>query len=567
VASPEKVDQWFDAKTKGLNDVAKAQLKKRWGTMQTVMSSKTRLSMIVQDVLMDMNTRARLMDDHGNAILVAGSIYEACKYFEMFDKTELKGKVAIVTSYEPDISDIKGEESGEGVTDAIEKYEVYQQMLADWFGEDKSTALTRIELFEEQAKIRFINQPGQLKLLIVVDKLLTGFDAPPATYLYIDKQMRDHGLFQAICRVNRLDGDDKEYGYIVDYKDLFKSLEQTVQDYTGEGLGGFDVEDVAGLLKDRLTTARQHLDGILEQTHALCEPVREPRGVPEYLAYFVPEADASDAERTAAERIRVDFYKAVSSLVRAFTAIASELADAGYTPEQAANVKGQVQHFTDMREAVKLASGDAPDLKAFEPGMRALIDNYLVAKPSKKTSDFDDLGFLDLFVKDPEKAVADLPYTVCTEHGAAAVIENNIRKVIVDESPVNPKYYERMSELLDELIKARREGALAYKEYLKKVAKLARTLKEPVNAGDYPSPLDTQLKRALYDNVVQQVDLVVPLADLIWLEAQDGWRTNPAKRRKLQITIRTFLADRGVELDNAQTEQLMELVAAQGDTQ
>ena len=304
---------------------------------------------------------------------------------------------------------------------------------------------------------------------------------------------------------------------------------------------------------------------MLEQTLALCEPVREPRGVPEYLAYFVPEADAPDAVRTAAERTRVDFYKAVSSLVRAFAAIASELADAGYTPEQAAKVKGQVQHFTDMREAVKLASGDAPDLKAFEPGMRALIDNYLLAKPSKKTSDFEDLGFLDLFVKDPEKAVAELPHTVCTEHGAAAVIENNIRKVIIDESPVNPKYYERMSELLDELIKARRQGALAYKEYLKKIAELARTLKQPANAADYPSAIDTSLRRALYDNVVPDESAVVAVSDLIWREAQDGWRSNFAKRRKLELAVTALLSEHGVTLDAVQSERMMELVAAQSD--
>jgi type I restriction enzyme R subunit len=93
-------------------------------------------------------------------------------------------------------------------------------MLADWFNEPPDPEGGP---FEKEVKKRFITAPGQMKLLIVVDKLLTGFDAPPATYLYIDKNMRDHGLFQAICRVNRLDGDDKEYGYIVDYKDLFKS--------------------------------------------------------------------------------------------------------------------------------------------------------------------------------------------------------------------------------------------------------------------------------------------------------------------------------------------------------
>src|SRR5207237_6161399 len=100
----------------------------------------------------------------------------------------------------------------------------------------------------------------QMRLLIVVDKLLTGFDAPSATYLYIDKKMRDHGLFQAICRVNRLDGEDKEYGYIIDYKDLFKHLEGAVQDYTSGALDGYDKDDVKGLLKDRLDSARLDLE-------------------------------------------------------------------------------------------------------------------------------------------------------------------------------------------------------------------------------------------------------------------------------------------------------------------
>jgi type I restriction enzyme R subunit len=90
--------------------------------------------------------------------------------------------------------------------------------LADWFNETADTAVHKIDRFEKDVKWKFVKEPGQMKLLIVVDKLLTGFDGPPATYLYIDKQMRDHGLFQAICRVNRLGGEDKEYGYIIDYQ-------------------------------------------------------------------------------------------------------------------------------------------------------------------------------------------------------------------------------------------------------------------------------------------------------------------------------------------------------------
>ncbi|MEO5607962.1 MAG: HsdR family type I site-specific deoxyribonuclease, partial [Polaromonas sp.] len=135
ITSQTNIDKWFDAKTLGLNDLAKARLKQKWGTMQRVLSSQSRLEKIVADILLDMATRPRLMDGHGNAMLVAGSIYEACKYYELFAKTELKGRCAIVSSYAPGVANAKGETTGAGDTDNLFKYGVYRQMLADWFDE------------------------------------------------------------------------------------------------------------------------------------------------------------------------------------------------------------------------------------------------------------------------------------------------------------------------------------------------------------------------------------------------------------------------------------------------
>ncbi|HEX7537353.1 MAG TPA: restriction endonuclease subunit R, partial [Dermatophilaceae bacterium] len=152
----------------------------------------------------------------------------------------------------------------------MRQYEIYRQMLADHFNETADQAMNKVEEFERQVKDRFIKHPGQMRLLIVVDKLLTGFDAPSATYLYIDKKMQDHGLFQAICRVNRLDGDDKEYGYIIDYKDLFQSLEGAVNDYTSGAFDAYDKEDVMGLLSNRLDKAKEHLEEAREAIKALC---------------------------------------------------------------------------------------------------------------------------------------------------------------------------------------------------------------------------------------------------------------------------------------------------------
>ena len=246
ITSQAKIDQWFELKTRGMTAVAKAQLKQRWGTMRNVLSARDRLEKIVADILLDMERNDRLKSGRGNAMLVSSSIYSACRFFEMFQQTHLAGKCAVVTSYEPTPADIKGEEAGEGLTEKLRQYGIYRKMLADHFNEPKDTAMSKVERFEQEATKRFIDEPGQMKLLIVVDKLLTGFDAPPATYLYIDKPMQDHGLFQAICRVNRLDGEDKEYGYIIDYKDLFRSLEQSIQDYTGEAFDGYDADDVKG---------------------------------------------------------------------------------------------------------------------------------------------------------------------------------------------------------------------------------------------------------------------------------------------------------------------------------
>lgn len=197
-----------------------------------------RARQIVNDILLDMETKPRLSDGRGNAMLVGASIYQACKFYELFCQAGFKGKCAIITSYEPQVGDIAKEDSGHGATERLRQYDIYRQMLADHFNEPADKAMAKVEQFEKEFKGTFITEPGQMRLLIVVDKLLTGFDAPSATYLYIDKKMRDHGLFQAICRVNRLDGDDKDYGYIVDYQDLFNSLSDAITDYTSGALDG-----------------------------------------------------------------------------------------------------------------------------------------------------------------------------------------------------------------------------------------------------------------------------------------------------------------------------------------
>jgi len=526
ITSLDKIDFWFDSKTKGLTEFAKTELKQKWGTMKKVFSSVGRLQKIVADILLDMETKERLQNGRGNAILISGSIYNACRYYQLFQDAGFK-KCAIVTSFAPTHSDIKGEETGEGYTEKLMQYEIYQKMLNGKTTED----------FEDEAKKRFIDEPAQMKLLIVVDKLLTGFDAPSATYLYIDKSMRDHGLFQAICRVNRLDGDDKDYGYIIDYKDLFGSLETAIDDYTSNAFDAFDKEDVEGLLTDRLNKGKERLDDALEAIKALCEPVQPPKGTKEYISFFCGDTQNKDDLKDT-EPKRVALYKAVIALIRAYAGIADEMEEAGYTPSEIEAIKIDLKHFENVRKEIQLASGDWVDLKQFEPAMRHLIDSYIGAEESQKISAFDDFSLVELIVEKGKDALDRLPKCIRENREAMAeTIENNLRKVIIEESPNNAIYYEKMSVLLDELIKLRNEEAERYEEYLTRIVSLAVKIKKPETSNEYPSSINTQAKRALYDSLDKDVQLSLAIDAAVIYGKHDNWDGNPTKEKHLKNKV------------------------------
>ncbi len=558
IRSPEKIDDWFDTNTAGLTDMAKVQLKQRWGTMQKVLSSKDRLEMIVNDIWLDMKKKPRLMDGRGNAMLVCASIYQACKVYELFMATELKGKCAIVTSYLPSPNDIKGEETGDGQTEKLHQYEIYQQMLADYFDLPKDEAINKAEEFETKVKDQFKNEPGQMRLLIVVDKLLTGFDAPSATYLYIDKKMQDHGLFQAICRVNRIDGDDKEYGYIIDYKDLFHSLETSIGDYTSGAFDAYDKEDVKGLLTNRLEKSQSKLEEAREATKALCEPVLQPKELIHYIQYFCGDVASSD-DLKLNEAKRVSLYKNVASLVRAYSQIANEMQAAGYSPKEAKTIKTEVQHYADMRSEIKRASADDVDLKKYEPSMRRLLDTYVKADDAKAVVDFEELGLIELIVEKAKQNPAQAGAKKVPE-AMAETIENNVRKAIVDGQPANPKYYDDMSELLDALIAQRREDAISYEEYLKKVKLLAEGVVKPEEGVSYPTSMDTRAKQSLYDNLGQNEDLATRIDTAIRYTKKADWKGNRFKRRDVENAVKEELAEYKVD-----TEALMNIIKNQSE--
>jgi type I restriction enzyme R subunit len=535
LSSQQKIDEWFAIKTRGLNDFQRSELKRRWGTMQRVLSSKNRLEKIVTDIIFDFNVKTRLNWDFGNAILIASSIYDACRYYELFQRTELKDKCAVVTSYNPSTRDIATEGTGENTETSKEYvYKIYTALLGT-----KST-----ETYEDEAKAKFIKEPAKMKLLVVVDKLLTGFDAPPCSYLYIDKSMQDHGLFQAICRVNRLDTDDKEFGYIVDYKDLFKKVEHAVSVYTSElDCDSFEKEEIEILLSDRLERGKERLDDALEEIGLLCEPVPPPKDQMAYIRYFCGDPEnAADLKDSEARRIAL--YKCTVALVRAFANIADEIEQVGYTPKEIADIKRQIDFYLKLREEIKNASGETLDMTTYEADMRHLIDTYIQSDEPRVISPFGDMSLLDIIVKTGIAAAIDgLPNSLQGNHEAVAeTIENNVRRKIIREHLIDPAYFEQMSKLLDEIIRERRENVINYQTYLQKIADICARVNNPASAGA-PAGIATKAQRAFYNNLGGKEELAISLDEGIRHVKKAGWRGNPAKENEIKAEMYRILED------------------------
>ncbi len=532
ITAQDKIDTWFEIKTKGLTPRAKAKLKSMWATMQKVFSSRSRLEKIAIDIQFDFETKARLADGNGNAMLVAGSVHSACKYYEIFQRIGFK-KCAIITSYEPQAGDLRTDTvSDEEETETFEKYEIYQNMLGDISVED----------FEAEAKRKFVEEPANMKLLIVVDKLLTGFDAPHCTYLYIDKAMHDHGLFQAICRVNRLDDESKDFGYIVDYKQLFGDLADAINTYTSGAFEDYDVEDVEGLIKDRTDEAKKYFEDTLDALNELCEGVEMPREQLNYIHYFCGENGVDLDSDEAFARSREKLYKLVSRLVRAYAELKPRMDDAGYSADEQSKTDKQVDSYLKLRDVIGRASGDFLDYKQFEPGMRYLIDNYIVADDAEKLGMFDDFTLLDFILAQEETLVKDSKSK--EQESAAEAIENNIRKKVVQKIIINPAYYSKMSEVLEQLILDRKRGVLAYKQLLAKYLELAKNVTAPEENTRYPESIRRSgAMRAIYDNCGENEELAVQIHKAVLSSKMDSFRNNPVKENKIKRALYKILQD------------------------
>ena len=480
--SQTAIDAWFSQKTKGLNNFQRSVLRQRWATMEELMSAGERKQRIIASIIEDFGLKPRLNNDRGTAILVAASIYDACHYFRYFQNTSFGKFCGIITSYQPNPTAIALEPPN---SDERYKFDTYTQHVL----QDSQTT----KQYEDQTKERFIKEPATLKLLIVVSKLLTGFDAPSCTYIYLDNELRDHNLFQAICRTNRLDGDDKDFGHIVDFKGLFEKVQNSIAVYTSDELDiDADGSDGNVTVKDWLVEGKKQLDDAREALRYLCEPVAQPREMEQYLRYFCGEASNANA-LTETEALRVSFYKATTALLRAYADIVSNLAEAGYSDVETVTLGKETKFYADTRASVKKHAGEELDIKPYEADMRHLINTYIQADAATVIGTIDQFSLVELII---ETGIHDAIAQKLNQQGKlsknaiAEGIINNVRKTIIRDQLTDPKFYEEMSKLLDDLIKQDRTDAADYEEFLAQAEALVKRMGKK-NTGSHPAVLNS----------------------------------------------------------------------------
>ena len=495
LASQKAIDAWFDQKTKNLNNFQKSVLRKKWATMEELMSSGERKRRIIASIIEDFSLKPRLNNDRGTAILVAASIYDACHYFRLFQNDPFGQYCGIITSYEPHHTKISKEPAN---NDERYKFDTYTKHVL----KNQQTA----KQYENETKRRFIEEPADCKLLIVVSKLLTGFDAPSCSYIYLDNKLRDHNLFQAICRTNRLDGDDKDYGYIVDFKELFGDVQQAIAVYSSDEL---DIEEGTRRsnnihLKDWLKEGKKSLDDAREFLKYCCEPVPAPREIEQYLRYFCGDANDPNALNET-ETLRISFYKLVAAFIRAFAAISLDLDEAEYSAAEIASLNNEVEFFAEIRAAIKKHSGEELDIKPYEADMRHLINTYIQAEHADHLGKMNEYSLVELII---ETGIHDAIAKKLNKKGklsrnaVAEGIINNVRKTIIRDQLIDPRFYEKMSKLLDDLINQRRNDTESYEEFLRKAEVLVNRMAVQSTEEAYPSVLSGHpLAVVLFNNL------------------------------------------------------------------
>ena len=460
VLDPEGLTRKFDLISRELGDEAKRDLQQKWARFERVASSEQRLELIAVDI--NEHIKKTLKKSGFKAMLATQRKYDAIKYHEIFEEFgEIKSAYVISSN--------EHEELEGGHKEYVVK--AWQETIKDYGSE---------EAYLKYVKDEFI-YGDEIDLLIVVDKLLTGFDAPRASTLYIDKQLKEHNLLQAIARVNRL-YDGKDYGYIIDYRGLLGELDQALTSYAS--LSGFDPEDITGAVIDvrseiiKAKTYYTHLDDLFSS-------VKFKDDLESYVAVL------EDVQK------RDDFKEWLSQFARAFKlALSSEKIYDILSEEEIKAYKQRVKFYNELRKAVQLRYHEACDFGKYEAQMQKLLDTYVSAK---------EVNELTKLVNIFETEFDDEVQRVEGKNAKADTIISAVSAVVKEKMDSNPAFYKSIAQQIQDIIDEYKAKRLSEEEKLTK-AKLLKNLITGAlkpNEDRYPKEFNAnKILFAIYDNLL-----------------------------------------------------------------
>lgn len=480
------IDKRIEMITRNLTDKQAEELKKKWGKFEAIASSEQRIRLIADDIYVHYTKFYK--DTFAKAMLATASKFDAIRYKESFDEYgDLK--TAIVIS-PPD--------QREGYDEVDE--EPKDRVLKFW--NKMMEAYSDPQKYEDHIKSEFIDG-DELEILIVVDKLLTGFDAPRASVLYVDKPMKEHTLLQAIARVNRL-YEGKDFGLIVDYRGLIQELDSAMRTYSGAGLENFDGKDLEGALVDVISIV-----GKLRESYsnvvAIFKGIKNKQDKEEYELLLGDEA------------LRNDFYNQLSNFGKYLgIALESEHVYNAIGEDDIKLYKREFKFYQELRASVKLRYSDTIDHKEYEAKMRNLMDTYIAAEDIIQiTAPVDILN---------EKEFEDELMRLGSPRAKADAIRTRMTKRISEKWDENPAYYKKFSERIEEIIEQYKEKRISELEYLEKMRNVMNDFRKGYSGTTYPEKIKHNIHAQAFYGVVKEVleDERYYEAGVTELVAEDG---------------------------------------------
>lgn len=452
--SGEKIDDWFEKISKGLTDQQKADLKRKFSQMNAL--SKT--DQVIQRKAFDISEhyRRHWQGTGFKAQLVAPSKAAAVRFKSVLDEIGHVSSEIIISR----------PNSNEG----NEEVDQESKDVVDIFWSDMIEKYTTEKEYNRQI-IEAFKDPGGPEILIVVSKLLTGFDAPRNAVLYVCKSLKEHNLLQAIARVNRLyeeDGVEKHFGFVVDYEGLLGDLNNALTTY--RVLKGYTASEISGTVR-HVKEEIQKLPQAHDQLWDLFKQVRNKKDMEQYEQHL------------ACEQRRHEFYARLKAYSRCLhMSLSSEALSDVLKDKEIEAMKRDWRQFSELRRSVQIRYQEKVDLQEFESKIRMMLDGHVVAKPAETIIDVVDINDLDAL----KVAVED---TKVSEGSRADRISSATRRTIAEKMDEDPSFYKKFSKLLEETIRAYREERLSERDYLKCVTDLAGNVARKDRSQDVPDKI------------------------------------------------------------------------------